>query len=61
MIQNYIQIMTKYNHSLFDTGEGIVDDAGDICAPQGGAFEWDFGLERPKFCPTQSSQLQLKC
>ena len=53
--------MTKYNHSNFDTGKGIVDDAGDICAPQGGAFEWDFGLERPKFCPTQSSQLQLKC
>ena len=42
-------------------GEGIVDNAGDICAPQGGAFEWDFGLERPKVCPTQSSQLQLKC
>ena len=31
-MQNYIQIMTKYNHSNFDTGEGIVDDAGDICA-----------------------------
>ena len=60
-MQNYIQIMTKYNHSNVDTGEGIVDDAGDICAPQGGAFEWDFGLEHPKFCPTQSSQLQLKC
>ena len=59
--QNYIQIMTKYNHSNFDTGEGIVDDAGDFCAPQGGAFEWDFGLEHLKFCPTQSSQLQLKC
>ena len=60
-MQNYSQIMTKYNHSNFDTGKGIVDDAGDICAPQGGAFEWDFGLERPKVCPTQSSQLQLKC
>ena len=58
--------MTQYNLSNFDTMkfmkyEGIVDDAVDICAPQGGAFEWDFGLERPKFCPTQSSQLQLKC
>ena len=60
-MQNYIKIMTKYNHSNVNTGEGIVDDSGDICALQGGAFELDFGLEHLKFCPTQSSQLQLKC
>ena len=41
-MQNYIQIMTiilinffqlwQVQSSNFDTGEGIVDDAGDICA-----------------------------